>query len=181
MGRDKAGVVFGGRTLLSRVAETLAEVADRVLVVARADQAVDAPSGTELVRDAIAGAGPLAGLDAALRASGSDLLIVVAVDMPLVRRDVLELLIDAARADPAADAVMLVSDHGVEPLHAVYRSSATSVIASRLGRGAFRLLDLIDDLDVVLIPPERWRALDPDGVSTTNVNTPEDLQRIDRR
>lgn len=181
MGRDKAGVVFGGRTLLSRVAETLAEVADRVLVVARADQAVDAPSGTELVRDAIAGAGPLAGLDAALRASGSDVLIVVAVDMPLVRRDVLELLIDAAQADPAADAVMLVSEHGVEPLHAVYRSSATSVIASRLGRGAFRLLDLIDDLDVVLIPPERWRALDPDGVSTTNVNTPEDLQRIDRR
>ncbi|HWD09331.1 MAG TPA: molybdenum cofactor guanylyltransferase, partial [Actinomycetota bacterium] len=83
MGRDKAVLVYEGEPLVVRVARRLASVCDDV-VVASGDGARlgDLGPGLAQVADALAGAGPLAGIVAGLEAARQALVAVVAVDMP---------------------------------------------------------------------------------------------------
>ena len=176
MGTDKAMLAIGGRTLLDRSVATLALVCDEVVVVTRADQSLpDLPSSARVVVDRVADAGPLAGIEAALQACGSELLVVVPVDMPLVGTDLLRLLVDAARADPGADAVVLRFTRGSAPFPAVLRPRARIVARELLDAGERRVTALFGRLRVGSIPEAGWRPLDPFGRWGVNLNAPGDL------
>ncbi len=118
MGFDKATIRFDGETLLQRALARLDTVCDPVMV---------APGGLALtltgrasVADAEPDSGPLGGLVAGLRASPHRLLAVVAVDLPWVDPELLGLL---AAAIGDHDVAVCETDHGIEPLHAVYATS----------------------------------------------------------
>ena len=73
MGQPKAWLPFGDTTMLQHVAQTLSECCDPVLVVASLDQSLPAlPQSVVVVRDGIAGLGPLGGLHAAFHAMPAD-------------------------------------------------------------------------------------------------------------
>lgn len=176
MGADKASLVVDGRTMLERAAGSLAGLCSDVLVVARVDQPIPfVTTPVRVVRDRVADAGPLAGIDAALAVARSALLVVVPVDMPLLRSEVLGLMLDTAVADPRLDAVTLCSDGAMRPLPAVYRSRVASTVTRMLAEGRRRLTDLLSELTVAEIDESRWRRLDPAGRSMRNVNVPADL------
>ena len=89
MGQDKSALPFGDETMLGRVTRLAGSVAEHVIVAGRRDQ----PHSTTY--DAQEDQGPLAGLAAGLAASTTDLNVVVACDMPLVKPAVLRRLVDA--------------------------------------------------------------------------------------
>jgi len=68
MGRDKALLVLDGETLVLRVARTLAEVADQVLLAPGTVGRLGVTGYPEVADDPV-GAGPLAGMAAGLAAS----------------------------------------------------------------------------------------------------------------
>jgi molybdopterin-guanine dinucleotide biosynthesis protein A len=86
MGRDKATLSHEGRSLWERQAGVLRETgADPVAIVRAPGQApLGLPGDVLLWHDTAAGAGPLAGLHAALIHSRTLLLAVLAVDMPRI-------------------------------------------------------------------------------------------------
>src|SRR5665213_853709 len=91
-GRDESGLLIGDRTILERQIDELSEIADDILIVgsrspAEAGRHVPAGhpvSNVRFIPDRVTGCGPLGGLDAALAAAQSDVLVVVACDMPFV-------------------------------------------------------------------------------------------------
>src|SRR5215204_553972 len=98
-GRDKSALVVGGRSILDRQVEELAQVADDVMLVV-GEEAPSPRSDLRLVRDRVSGYGPLGGLDAALAAARHDALLVVACDMPFITARLLgHLLALTAEAD----------------------------------------------------------------------------------
>ena len=101
-GADKLAARIDGRPLLHHAILAVASVADEVVVVIGSDGArpslpTDADVPVRVVRDAIAGRGPLAGLAAGLEAAHGSLALLVGGDQPWLSPAVLAELLPVAR------------------------------------------------------------------------------------
>lgn len=119
-GADKPGVRVGGRALLDRVLAACSGAGTTVVV------ADPRPTARPVVwaREDPPGGGPLAALDAGLRCTAAEHVVVLSADLPFLGgRTVRQLL--AALRQSATDGAVLVDAEGREqPLVAAYRSGA---------------------------------------------------------
>jgi len=156
MGRDKAMVEIDGRPMVVRVASLVAEVATRSCW-RRGHRAGSVTWGTPrsptIPRRRAAG-----GLLGGLAHAPHHLVAAVAVDMPFASPRVLRLL---AALYAGEDAVVPVTDAGVQPLHAVYATTAVTGLrrSQAEGRPALRLA--LEGLRVRLVEEREWRSADP--------------------
>jgi molybdopterin-guanine dinucleotide biosynthesis protein A len=174
-GQPKGLLVIEGRRIVDRQLEALRGAFDRVFLVAN-DPAPWGDLGLVIVRDRLAGAGPLAGIDAALAAMNDDepAVVCVAGDMPFLDGRALALLRDHA---PASAAVVPCVAGRPEPLCGRYARCA-GAIGQALAAGRFKAADLVASLDVTYLDEPTLRAIDPSLRFLTNVNTPDDLARL---
>jgi molybdopterin-guanine dinucleotide biosynthesis protein A len=81
-----------------------------------------------------------------------------------------------------ADVVIPRTEHGLEPMHAVYRrSTVQAAIEAALKRGERRMVSYLSEVHVHEVGPSEWAAIDPSGLAFFNVNTPDDLEHARRR
>ncbi|MFM7244672.1 MAG: molybdenum cofactor guanylyltransferase [Planctomycetaceae bacterium] len=185
----KAGLVVGGRTCLERVCTAVATVVPRVLVVAAAGQPLPSlPPGVEIVRDSTPDGGPLAGLrdglDAA-RAGGARRAFVASCDVPLVRTAVVDRLLAIAESS-AAWIVVPVVDGEPQVLAAVFACDLADTVRGHAAAGhgpRAVVAELVarDPAAVRLVSPEVLRDVDPELESFLDLDTPEDLARLESR
>lgn len=173
MGQDKASLRIGGETFLDRAIRASRAVADDVIVVARAAQQV--PDDVRVVFDPVANLGPLAGIAAGLAASSTDLNIVIACDMPLIRPAVLQRLVDAIGDHDACVAV--VAGHA-SVLCGVYRSRVAPVAQQLLDQGERRVTALVDRLSTQRVDAALFGDIDPDLETFFSCDTPEAYERL---
>ena len=116
MGKNKAMLLWRGKTLLEYQTEKVKAVGIRDIVIAGEDYPVE---GTRPVCDIIPGKGPLSGLHAGLTAAKNRYCLVLGVDTPLVTKDVLCSLI---REHDRNTCDVTVLGHGgkIEPLIGIY-------------------------------------------------------------
>ena len=174
MGQDKALIDYQGRPIIAHVIQTLRELSDDLIVVSNRLEDY-AAFGARVVPDYDPPCGPLGGIAAGLSAAQRDLSIVVACDMPFLNGRLLQALIDRAGE---ADAVVMQAGDQFEPLHAIYRRVCLEAIQRRLANGDWRVISFFDDVRLRGVPEADWRAIDPDGRSISNLNTPDDLKLI---
>ena len=93
MGRDKAFLELGGRTLLDRVIELANAVAPTVRIVAPQEKFLTI---ARTIEDVFPDCGPLGGIHAALTCTSTELNLVLAVDLPFVEVDFLRYMIAQA-------------------------------------------------------------------------------------
>jgi molybdopterin-guanine dinucleotide biosynthesis protein A len=170
-GVDKGRLEVGGARIVDRQAAVLLPLVDELLLVV-GDPAGWALDRARVVVDAVPGQGPLGGIAAALAASRAEALLVFGCDLPFLDEKLVRLVRDEA---PGAAAVVPRVGGRPQPLHARYARTVAPVVAVRLARGARRLVELLDDLDVAYLDEARLRALDPTLRGLTNINTPEAL------
>ncbi len=173
MGVDKAGIEIDGVTLLERAVTRLGQVCDPVLIGA-GDSRLGV-AGHRSIEDAVADAGPLGGLVAALRASPHRLLAVVAVDLLWLDPGLIQLL---AERIGNHDAAVCVTARGVEPLHAVYARSALPVAETALAGPDRSVRRLVATLRALHVSEPEWRAAGVSDRFARNLNTPEDLAEV---
>ena len=171
MGREKALIDFEGQPLVLRVADRLARAADPVLL-ATGNPGRLGPVGYREVADVSAECGPLGGLVAGLEASPHELVAVVAVDMPYVSPELLKFLVSLRQGE---DAVVPMGATGLEPLHAVYSTSALPAMRNALADGRYGLRQLLSDLRVREVRASEWSPSTIDPRFVFNINRPEDL------
>lgn len=187
----KAAVIVDGEPSLTRVCRTLAAVASRVLVVAAPGQPLPPlDGGVAVVRDTTPHGGPLAGLRDGLAHAATwtpppTLACVAACDVPLLSAAVVQRLVDVARSTHATFVVPVIGGHP-QVLTAVITCDLADTIRplAAAGRGIRAVLD-----DLVARRPEAVRtvaedelaALDPGLRSFLDIDTPEDLARLDPR
>jgi molybdopterin-guanine dinucleotide biosynthesis protein A len=171
MGQDKAFVEFQGKTLLDRALSLLRALTQDVVLVGSRDRL--AVYGT-VIEDVFPNAGPLGGIHAALRASQTDLNLLLAVDLPLVSPELLQYLVRRAEKTQALVTVPRTSD-GWQPLCAVYRRAFADAAELALQQGRNKV-DALFDLTLTDVVNEKELA--ESGFSPTafrNINTPDDL------
>lgn len=175
-GRDKLAEPVDGRPLLAHAIEAVRPFAAQIVVVAAPGAVPLLPDDVELVHDAAAFEGPLAGVLAGLAATSEPTVVVVGGDMPTLVPAVVERLVAGLDADADVDVVVLEHDGRARPLPMALRREAALERADRLiAAGERRLRALTEGPAVSVIPEPAWRALDPDGLTVRDIDTPADL------
>jgi len=173
MGRPKAWLEFDGRPLLAHLVDRMLAVFPEVVVVGAADQSLP-HTPARIVRDARADAGPVAGLEAGLGAVSHPLAFAASCDAPFLSPTAALLLVDRI-AEHSAVAPRWGGQ--LQPLHAVYRTSALPVMTRQLDAGRRRTTDLLQVLDTRIVEEDELREADPAGLTFLNMNSPEDYRR----
>ncbi|MDG9710389.1 DUF6457 domain-containing protein [Streptomyces sp. DH10] len=115
-GADKPGVRVGGRALLDRVLAACAGARGTVVVAAPRPTA----RPVTWAREDPPGGGPLAALDAGLRHTTAERVVVLSADLPFLEERTVGLLLSTLRTS-AADGVLLTDPEGRDqPLVAAY-------------------------------------------------------------
>lgn len=171
MGRDKATMPVDGRPLGLRPVEALGALVAEVVVAGLAVPGLDA----RVVRDQVAGAGPLAGVVAGLRAVRTPLAVVAACDMPSLVPGVVELLLARLGAEPGLFAACCAGPRGLEPLPLALRREAAVPLAEAFDGGERSLRAAIEGPALGVVGEAAWRPLDPDGRCFLNWNRPEEI------
>jgi len=178
-GREKYFFTCGGKTFIERLVETLSDVADEIVIVARSpEQCIrfkdfDNISCTYDIRQ---GLGPIGGLHAGTLAVHGDQVFVAACDMPFVNPEVVRYLFDVLGEYDAA--IPNWNEWMFEPLHAVYRRDA--LLSYLESHTSLSLRSMVQTLHTRYIPVEDLRRLDPDLKTFTNINQLDELDRINR-
>ncbi len=179
MGRDKPGVPFPGPDdppLIRRVAAAVAKLAGPPTIAGPDDYG----TGWPLVGDEPGLKGPIAGLIAGLAANPSDLVLVLAADLPFPSPLLAEGLAEIAGCESAAQAIVPERAGQLEPLFAIYRRDAATDLrkmARQLagpGHGP-SLRRTVAGLRLRRVSESEWRVRDPEGASFLNCNTPGEL------
>ena len=178
MGMDKAFVDYEGRTLLSRALDLARSVTPDVRIVGNSEKfAPFAPVVEDIFRDC----GPLAGIHAALRASPSELNVMLAVDTPFVSWAFLQYLISHAQSAPEATVVVPRDGESSQPLCAIYRREFADAAERALLAGRNRIDALFNEVRTRMIEKEEVEGAGFSRSIFRNLNTPEELEAEKRR
>ena len=174
LGRDKALLPLLGKPLARWVAEALAPAAPQCWLITNHPQ-THLALGLPLVTDLYPFRGPAGGLLTALFYSRTPWVLAAAVDNPFLAPELVAEL--AARITRTSrPAVVCQSPWGLEPFPGLYHVRLLPQLTTFLqsDRRTTRFLSVCRP---EIIPPEAVMALDPDGRSFFNLNTPEDWAR----
>jgi len=173
LGRDKALIRLGTRTLIEIVLDKLRCLSDELILSTNEFDKfafLDIP----MVRDIYRKGGVLGGLYSGLQATKSPFALVVACDMPFLNLNLLRFMILHA---PGYDVVVPRLSMGIEPLHAIYARTCLEPIRETLEEGRLRIIDFWEHVRVRYIEEDEIEVLDPKKLSFFNINSPEDLNR----
>jgi molybdopterin-guanine dinucleotide biosynthesis protein A len=143
MGRDKATVLFHGKSLWQIQLETLRRLEPaEIFVSARTDPAWR-PADVQFVADDPPSRGPLSGIAASLAQMHTAHLLALAIDMPFMSESYLHYLCD--QIEPGTGVVPTI-DSRAEPLAAIYPREADVDFHSALTGTDFSLQNVVRSL-----------------------------------
>ncbi|MGE0490916.1 MAG: molybdenum cofactor guanylyltransferase [Vulcanimicrobiota bacterium] len=172
LGGPKAEVLLAGKAMLDHVLAPLRTCCQRVVLVGDHQQSA-ASRGLESLPDLYPGEGPVGGILTALEATEAAWLLCVAVDLPLLRPELLALL--CARMGETQAVVPRLAEP--EPLVALYCRGALPAIRAAFDQGERSARRILQHLEVEWVERSELLAVDPELVSFLNVNRAEDLDR----
>lgn len=174
-GNPKTTAVIGGKTIIFRILETIREFFDEIIIVTNTPGDFRHYKDVLITCDRYPGAGPLAGIHAAMQLTDNESLFVFAGDMPFLNREIIANQIGEYRKS-ACEILVPSVNNLIEPLHAIYKKSTLE-----------RLEKLLTDAknhsvrDLIAISDTRYMTLQNDvGVlrAFSNINTPSDLEQL---
>lgn len=123
---------------------------------------------------------PLSGAMSATKRARSNLVLLIASDMPLVNERAIKKLLDEISKETWAEAVVPKWPIGfVEPLHAVYKRGPLlrSVEGALATKPTASLRDVLCKLKVLYVPAESLEAFEE---TFFNINSLQDLRRVEK-
>lgn len=168
MKRDKAALLYRGKSQLDRAFELARRHVNQVFVSVRAGQAGDpARAHRPLIIDSVEGEGPIVGIRSAFAVRTDVAWLVLACDLPFLGDAALAHLLAERDASAFATAYRSAHDGLPEPLCAVWEPKAGPALAAYADGGGHCPRKFMMRHTVRLLDPLDSRALD-------NVNTPEE-------
>ena len=175
MGRDKALLTYHGENQLVRTANMLFKYCKQVYISCRVDQAAAYRGlGYPLVADSYLDLGPLGGLLSAQRLLPGNPWLVTACDLPFLRENLLETLVEQRNPFSFATAWKPEPAGKPEPLCTLYETKSRIPLLIRHAAGENSLRAFLEELPVHYLSLKETCTLE-------NVNDPEARRRAKRQ
>jgi len=169
-GSNKALSRIDGDRLIERLCRTVGSVTGRMMLITNTPEDY-AFLKLESRKDLVSRCGPIGGIYTALRTAQTPLCLCVACDMPFVRPEFLEYMVERSAG---YDVVVPVNDGRVEPLCAVYRETCVPAIEDRIHARRFKIAGFFDEVRVLRLAPEEGGFHDDDMFFNINDRTDYD-------
>jgi molybdopterin-guanine dinucleotide biosynthesis protein A len=177
MGAPKALLSLFGDLLINNAIRTLQGVADYIRIIGpKTEYSAFGAVSEDIYKDC----GPLGGIHAGLRASRTELNLVIAVDMPFLTQKLLRHLTRRAQSHELMVTVPRIGGY-TQPLCALYRRSFAAVAEKSLSEGHYKIDPLFDRASTLYIQEDELRSEGFDVSLFQNINTPEDFSRAGRQ
>jgi len=174
MGKNKAFLEVRGQRIIDRTKDLFCNLFDEVILVTNSPlEYVDLQLRT--VGDLYVGKGSLGGIFSGLFHASHPQAFVAACDMPFLNEGLIRYLMSLA---PGYDLVIPQTGDGLQPLHAVYSQKCLPFAEELLRQNDLKIIDFFPKVKKKIVSPEEILPLDPKFASFMNVNTPEDLGRL---
>ena len=178
LGRDKAQEVIAGERMIDRIVRMLRSCADEIVVVVsdkQRERDLRLPCNVSIATDIYPNTGSLGGIYSGLNAATNVWCFVAACDMPFLNHALINYLISFAKG---FDAVIPILDDRPEPLHALYNKSCVPAIEKQILANDLKIAKFFPMKKVCFVEEEKIRMKDPELTSFLNINTQEDLDKI---
>lgn len=173
MGYDKGAVKWFGKEQRYHVADMLRPLCKEVFISCRVDQKSQIIDNYPVLEDTFTGLGPFGAILSAFREQPDKAWLVVACDLPLLETETFKFLIAQRKISAIATAFNSPDNEFPEPLITIWEPKSYPVLLSFLAQGYSCPRKVLINSDVHLIQA-------PDTAALTNVNTPDDLEKVKR-
>jgi len=184
MRSDKGLKTLGGVPLVVHTLGRLRGIVNEIVIVLGSEEQRETYTGViedaDMVVDVYDIGSPLVGAITGFKAVKGDYTLVTACDMPFISAEAVDLLFREAENHDGA--VFQWPNGWIEPFLAVYNVSSSLPVAQKLiDEGNLRVRMILRRLeDVVMIPMDSLRALDPDLNSLHDADTEESLREAEK-
>ena len=176
MGQNKAFIEVGGKRIIDRIRSIFSDLFAEVLLVTNSPlDYLDLNLRT--VTDLCPDKGALGGVYTGLFHASHPYSFIAACDMPFLNRALISHLVALS---PGFDIVIPKTEDGWQPLHAVYSRNCLPFMEDLLFEGNLKIIDFYYRVKKREVPTREILPFDPQFLSFLNLNTPEDLARIQK-
>lgn len=179
MGEDKALIPFVGETtLIEFILQQIKGLGYEQLIIANNPDSY-LHFGLPVFVDTISGVGALGGVYSGIFQAACEYCLILACDMPFIKRSLLEYMVMLA---PDFDAVVprLNPPEFSEPFRAVYSKVCLPKILRAINDGKRKAASFFGDVNIRYLEDSEISRYDPTGLTFFNVNTPKDLVEAGR-
>ena len=171
-GSTKAKIVIDGKTIISRIIDTLTDIFDEIIIVTNTPEEYEEFKKHKIITDVFDKKGPLGGIHAALKASSKEAIFVFAGDMPFLNKGLIIKQIEYYR-NHKYDILIPMINENIEPLHGIYDLSVTGTLEEYLkadqNKAVREFFKLVKVGYIQLEDSEETRK------AFTNINSPSDI------
>ena len=173
MGFDKGKVNWHGKEQRYHMADLLKPFCNDVFISCRDDQQKGIDEQYLSLSDTFTGLGPFGAILSAFREKPDNAWLVIACDLPLIEEDTIKFLKENRNVSSVATAYQSNYQDFPEPLITIWEPKSYPVLLSFLAQGYSCPRKVLINSDTHIL-----QAPNPDDL--TNVNTPDELEKIKR-
>lgn len=171
MGFDKGAADWHGKQQRYYMADLLKNFCREVYISGRPGQQQEIDSSYPVIEDTFIGLGPYGAILSAFREQPDAAWLIIACDLPLMDESTLRNLVAWRNSSSVATAYHSPVTDFPEPLIAIWEPKSYPVLLSFLAQGYSCPRKVLINSDITLLNAPQQEAL-------TNVNTPEELEKV---
>jgi molybdopterin-guanine dinucleotide biosynthesis protein A len=171
MGFDKGAINLNGKEQRYHVADLLKSFCNKVYISCRQEQQKDIDAQYLSLPDTFTGLGPFGAILSAFREKPDNAWLVVACDLPLLDEQTFLHLTSNRNVATIATAYQSTFDGFPEPLVTIWEPKSYPVLLSFLSQGYSCPRKVLINSEITLLNS-------PNPYDLTNMNTPEELEKI---
>ena len=175
-GTNKALIPVGGKCILDRIYDVFSDLFEEIILVTN-DPIQYLEWDLNIVTDLFPFRSSLTGIHAGLFYMTTPYAFFVACDIPFLKKELVEIIL--RNIEPGVDIVVPETSQGFEPLCSVYSKQCFKPIEHQLVKKDLKIQQIFRKVRVKKIPENILRQNDPDLLSFSNINTPDDLTRAE--
>lgn len=171
-GSTKAKIVIDGKTIISRIIDSLTDIFDEIIIVTNTPEEYEEFKKHKIITDVFDKKGPLGGIHAALKASSKDAIFVFAGDMPFLNKGLIIKQIEYYR-NHKYDILIPMINENIEPLHGIYDLSVNITLEEYLKADHNKAVR--EFFKLVKVGYIQFEDSEETRKAFTNINSPSDI------
>ena len=173
MGTDKAFVKLDSKPMIQHVIDRITGLGQSETILITNQPSAYEQFGLPIFTDVYPDKGSLGGIYTAITYAQHPYILVVACDMPFLNSNLLRFMVSQITED--IDIIAPRVEGYPQGLHAIYNKTCLLPIQERLDANRLKIIRFYDDVRVRYLDESAYETYDPDGLSFTNLNTPDEL------